>query len=200
MNHILHKLAIVASAAMIIHLSACEFLDEVCESEAPSVKVGQIYVDTYEASRVNATAQTQGVGISLACNYANTLPWNNVSYEDARNACLDAGKRLCTKDEWMSACGTAFPYGTGYKSGSCNDGGTIMATGSKSSCKSSSGTFDMSGNLYEWVEGGYLMGGSYNSEKEELSCTSAKQISDPVSYTPTPSIGFRCCKDASTLF
>ena len=199
MNSILHKLALVASLAMILPVAACELLDEACENEAPSVKVGQVYVDTYEASRVNATAQTQGVGITQACNYANTLPWNNVTYEDARNACLDAGKRLCTKDEWIAACGTAFPYGAGYKAGTCNDSGSIAATGSKTGCKSSVGAFDMSGNLYEWAEGGYLMGGSYNTEKEELSCTSAKQISDPVSYTPTPSVGFRCCKDASTL-
>ena len=107
MNPVFTKLAVLISAIILISLSACDF-DEVCEAEAPAIKVGQVLVDSYEASRVNATAETTGTGITIACNYAQTIPWFNATYEDARNACLDAGKRLCTKEEWVAACGSGY--------------------------------------------------------------------------------------------
>lgn len=180
-------------------ISGCLF-DEQCETEAQSIKIGQVYIDKYEASRVNATAETQGTGISLACNYAQTLPWTSVTYEDAKNACLDAGKRLCTKEEWMSACGTAYPYGSSHQAGTCNDStsdeGSVLPAGSKSGCKSSAGVFDMSGNVREWVEEGLLMGGSYNSDKNDSKCSAFMQVNIN-SYVPTPGDGFRCCQDVS---
>lgn len=176
--------------------------DEVCEAEAESIVIGDVRVDKYEASRANATDETQGTGLTLACNYARSIPWTSVTFEDARNACLEAGKRLCTKEEWMAACGTAYPYGSSYQSGTCNDSGVAgetLATGSKTGCKSSKGIFDMSGNAREWVESGELMGGSFNSERDELRCTDSKKPSDPLTYVPTPGDGFRCCQDLPTL-
>jgi hypothetical protein len=51
-------------------------------------------------------------------------PNGYVSGKYARAACENAGKRLCTHDEWMSACrgsaGRQFPYGDAYKQGACN--------------------------------------------------------------------------------
>lgn len=42
----------------------------------------------------------------------------------AEQACLNAGKRLCTEDEWETACrgetGEPFPYGSEYRAGECN--------------------------------------------------------------------------------
>lgn len=42
----------------------------------------------------------------------------------ARDACVNAGKRLCSLDEWQTACrgeqGRKFPYGDEYKPGVCN--------------------------------------------------------------------------------
>ncbi len=42
----------------------------------------------------------------------------------ARDACVNAGKRLCSLDEWQTACrgeqGRKFPYGDEYKPGACN--------------------------------------------------------------------------------
>jgi sulfatase modifying factor 1 len=39
-------------------------------------------------------------------------------------ACAQAGKRLCTTEEWRTACrgerGTKFPYGPAYQEGTCN--------------------------------------------------------------------------------
>ena len=185
--------------------TACLF-DESCGVEAKSVLVpsatGDFYIDAYEASRANATDLTAGTGTSLACNYSKTVPWSNVAYDDARIACLDAGKRLCTKDEWQTACGTYFPYGEQYQAGTCHLATDDMepgVTGSFSGCKTSSGIYDMSGNVAEWVEGGFLMGGTYASNSSEGACSAAKQVHDYLNYVPDISVGFRCCAYASAI-
>ena len=201
-NHRTMCLLLAVSLSLSFLVSGCEF-DEACESEAQEIFMasGNYYIDAYEASRANATAMTQGTGLTLACNYVGAVPWGNVTYEDARNACLDAGKRLCTADEWRAACGQNFPYGSSFQSASCVSGTIESAvTGSKSTCRSESGVYDMSGNLREWVEGGILMGGAYTSTgADELSCTTAVQINDPLSYTPNAGDGFRCCRDVGLL-
>ena len=180
-------------------------MDNVCESnEAPMVQLnspdGAFLIDAYEASRSNATASTEGNGVTLACNYRGTIPWGNVTYEDARNACMDAGKRLCTKAEWMAACGQVYPYGGSYADGKCTgpNANESSATGAKSSCKTSSGIFDMSGNVREWVEGGTLMGGAYNSTTaDELKCGAAQSPQNYDTYSPNRGDGFRCCQDVA---
>ena len=174
-------------------LLSCE-MDETCDySEADMVSVqsasGPFRIDAYEASRGNATADTQGTGVTLACNYRNAMPWSSISYEDARNACLDAGKRLCTKEEWQAAC-------EGTQTG-CNLNGDLMAeahaSGASASCRSKVGAYDMVGNLREWVEGGFLMGGSYLDAT--ASCATSLQSANV--YGPsTEEVGFRCCEDA----
>lgn len=51
-------------------------------------------------------------------------PSGYVSGERAQRACTNAGKRLCTLDEWRTACrgeqDRQFPYGTEHEQGRCN--------------------------------------------------------------------------------
>ena len=188
----------------VMSMAGCGLLDDECASDAGEIRVasadGDFYIDKYEASRANATSATMGTGVTAACNMAATVPWGNVTYEDAKNACLDAGKRLCTREEWMAACGANYPYGSSYQKGVCNDGGTESSvSGGHSGCLTSSGIYDMSGNLREWVEGGILMGGGYLSGSTELTCNSGKTISDPLSYSPSQADRFSCCRDVSIL-
>jgi len=71
----------------------------------------------------------------------------------ANQACLLSGKRLLTNREWQgAAAGTPDP-GTDNGSTDCNTGKTHKPTntGSRSSCKSAWGVFDMVGNVDEWV-------------------------------------------------
>ena len=182
-------------------LTSCD-LEEQCENEAEQIRIvpatgSAFLIDKYEASRSNATSATSGVGVTLACNLPNAIPWGNVTYEDARNACLDAGKRLCTREEWMAACGAQlFPYGPVFDASACPSSVESMPTGSHPKCSTKEGVFDMSGNLREWVEGGLLMGGSYSSSQAELQCDAYKTVgNDPLAYTPTAGDGFRCCQD-----
>ena len=65
-------------------------LEEVCENEAQQVRItpstgSAFLIDKFEASRTNATAQTAGTGVTMACNLQNTSPWGNVTNYDARN-------------------------------------------------------------------------------------------------------------------
>jgi formylglycine-generating enzyme len=63
----------------------------------------------------------------LATSLRGVTPQAYISGEEARTACLNAGKRLCGRREWRSACkgqpGATFPYGADRKALACNDHG-----------------------------------------------------------------------------
>ncbi len=54
----------------------------------------------------------------------NQIPNAYISGVVAENVCKNAGKRLCTEEEWVTACkgenNTKFPYGDEYEEGVCN--------------------------------------------------------------------------------
>lgn len=60
----------------------------------------------------------------MALSKPGKLPSAYVDGNTAARACERAGKRLCTTDEWTTACrgqqGRAFPYGDRYEHGACN--------------------------------------------------------------------------------
>lgn len=59
-----------------------------------------------------------------ALSRARVTPNGYVSGLVAREACSNAGKRLCAPDEWIAACRgerpRPFPYGPAYEPGACN--------------------------------------------------------------------------------
>jgi sulfatase modifying factor 1 len=59
-----------------------------------------------------------------AVSRASVVPQAYLSYHQAKKACENAHKRLCSKDEWVTACrgqkGTQFPYGDSFRAGRCN--------------------------------------------------------------------------------
>lgn len=60
-----------------------------------------------------------------AVSRPGVIPQGYISGEQAARACAASGKRLCSADEWESACRgprqTQFPYGDERKSRVCND-------------------------------------------------------------------------------
>jgi formylglycine-generating enzyme required for sulfatase activity len=177
--------------------------------------VGAICIDRYEASRPDATSTWMGVDTSAPRSRAGVLPWMEASHDAASAACATVGKRLCAPDEWQAACqgpdGTVYPYGNTYEAATCNGidtqcdcdppyagcyyacGGTYgpMATGSLAGCVNEYGLHDMSGNLWEHVEGSgstALRGGAYNCGDS----TSNHMCSFTPGWMPS-ALGFRCC-------
>jgi len=79
-----------------------------------------------------------------------------VSWFQANLACRFSGKRLLRNDEWQAAAqGTPTP-GTDNQTTDCNVGlgglgDHAVNAGSRSSCQSTLGVFDMVGNVEEWV-------------------------------------------------
>lgn len=99
---------------------------------AGMVKVSTFCIDKYEASLV----QMDGKPWSPYCDpklhnvqvkavsLANAVPQSNINQIQAKAACENAGKRLCTDEEWSRACqgaqGNLYPYGSTQDSSACN--------------------------------------------------------------------------------
>jgi hypothetical protein len=132
-------------------------------------------------------------------NVQGRLPRTSISWVEAKIACIDAGKRLCTRREWESACrngsGSTYPYGNTYDKNRCpTEGRRAWKTGTFTKCMSG-GIADMVGNVWEWVEDKeedypFMMGGSYRDGKD-ANCGLAMPGS---LSTRTEDVGFRCCK------
>ncbi|MEZ4461179.1 MAG: SUMF1/EgtB/PvdO family nonheme iron enzyme [bacterium] len=125
-------------------------------------------------------------------------PKTRVNWFEAKKLCAASGKRLCTLTEWKGACGSKYPYGSTFNADSCNtadeDGfeRSLAKAGASKSCRSRSGTYDMSGNVHEWVEEKRIAGGSYESDEDVASC---RYSSAKAPGSSAADIGFRCCAD-----
>ncbi len=152
-----------------------------------------------------------GVGASepqsfalYACSLLDTIPSRELTFWQAKQACENAGKRLCTQAEWQGSCegdpATAYPYGDEYVDMTCNglDYGTgaVLVSASAMLCFTSQAVYDLSGNVEEWVSNPVqTCGGSYNSISTGLMCSSCYDRS----VTATDATrGFRCCADPAT--
>jgi hypothetical protein len=107
-----------------------------CPAGMSSV-LGRFCIDRYEASLIdilpgNKTrhhSPFKGVdGLKVkAVSKKGVTPQAYISRDEAAGACEAAGKRLCTDDEWITACKgkkpTQYPYGDDHKDGYCNDAG-----------------------------------------------------------------------------
>lgn len=159
-------------------------------------RAGAACVDRYEASLVLPDGRTPypfnrpvHEGSVSARNAPGVFPQGHINQIQAERACRNAGKRLCTKEEWQAACrgpgNAVFPYGDEYRPGYCNTRavhppgalfgldyrnrlndprlnlfpGGLARTGSHRRCSSEYGVFDMVGNLHEWVSDRIALGG-----------------------------------------
>ncbi len=187
-------------------------------------------MDKYEAARIDADSAFMGYQRALGASRQGVLPWEGLDYTTARTACESKGKRLCEPSEWRLACSgpnnSFYCYGDEYMAGTCNSIDSycdsiyngcfndcydcypyhVAPTGSFPACVSFWGVYDLCGNLWEWVDSGYvytetdsipiaaqLRGGAYNcgmpgAPVYMLSC-------DYNGGAYRPASGFRCCHD-----
>ncbi|MDR0330546.1 MAG: SUMF1/EgtB/PvdO family nonheme iron enzyme [Chitinispirillales bacterium] len=166
----------------------------ICPSDMVMVAKGKYCIDKYEWP-----------------NQRGAVPFTNVSWHEADNACESAGKRLCTPDEWKRSCrngndykpadGHSYPYGADFDDSKCNTIGNpksknaLMASGALGECAGALGVFDMSGNAAEWTSSygasAQAFGGFYQSGEEESGCEASVTLDKDKKYLYA---GFRCCK------
>lgn len=69
------------------------------------VQIGAaLWVYQYEASRPDADGTANGSLTTRACSRKDVMPWVNVTYTEAADACAAAGMTLCTASAWQDAC------------------------------------------------------------------------------------------------
>lgn len=204
---------------------------DLCAQElmvAITLDSGRIYcIDRFEAALEgsvlgNVRQGTDDVDRSLdgstsarATVGLQTQPRAQISWYQARAACENAGKRLCTLEEWERACrGPAFliyPYGDEVDDEACNGffknaGEGPVLTGSLDTCGSAEGVYDLSGNLAEWtfdsvprvpgeetLNDRAVRGGSFRSNFSALRCVGDEFHEPP--DTVNDALGFRCCAE-----
>jgi len=89
----------------------------------------------------------------IAASLPGVTPSAYITWFQANIACVEAGKRLPSNKQWqMAVTGSPDPGGDNGTT-DCNTASAFaaVATGSRSSCVSAFGAYDMVGNLDEWV-------------------------------------------------
>ncbi len=104
--------------------------DMVFVPAAPALGVSEPFcMDSYEASRADATAVGMGGDINKAVSQPGVIPWytnpiNATVFEQMQAACQAAGKRICAKEEFYSACSEAgqnsYVFGDVFDRETCN--------------------------------------------------------------------------------
>ncbi|MEC7983766.1 MAG: thioredoxin domain-containing protein [Myxococcota bacterium] len=178
---------------------------------------------TISMSELAFEIQTFEAGLKdgVAVSGKHVIPATRMSWFAAKDACEKANMRLCTEQEWLSACqgayaqdddsdasfaddlveGTSYPYGDFYNPNLCwtaKDRSKFrpVYTGEMPGCVTPQGVYDLAGNVEEWVgdtpENAVLMGGAYDTPKEKARCYRANNTFGP-GYS-NKRTGFRCCK------
>ncbi|MBI3813439.1 MAG: SUMF1/EgtB/PvdO family nonheme iron enzyme [Nitrospinae bacterium] len=167
------------------------------------IELGDFYIDKYEVT--NAQYKKFRPEHEIPDGKENH-PVADISYFDAEDYCKSAGKRIPTSEEWEKAArgtdGRAYPWGDKFDSKKANTseggkGGTVKV-GSYEGGKSPYGAYDMSGNVWEWVDAWdskkqyrVARGGSY-FEGDDMNRTTSSLMSIPDDIHEY--IGFRCAK------
>jgi len=165
-------------------------------------------------------------------NRAGEKPTVTMTFSEAAELCAAEGKRLCTADEWTQACEgpkhLPYPYGFQRDEAACNHDKPYRIpddnayqnpetraaevarvdqsepSGSRATCVSSYGVFDMTGNVDEWVinESGSVNGPEFKSGLKGGYWGPVRNRCRPITTDHNNwhhgyQIGFRCCSNPS---
>lgn len=128
----------------------------------------------------------------LALARPDMEPWVNISQNLAAAACLKSGKRLATNREWYRAALGTPDKDNNWEASSCqvdkNWGNQPGKTGSGADCISYSGTYDMIGNVWEWIDASIVDGFHENKKLPEQGFVQAIDEKDafPSDTNPEP--------------
>jgi hypothetical protein len=112
--------------------NACLPDEEARTADCPAgmVLISTFCIDRFEASIAgHSPYHPPSAPIGRAVSKRDAVPQGNISQVDASAACVAAGKRLCSDDEWLRACrgpaNTTYPYGATRQPGVCNDARSV---------------------------------------------------------------------------
>lgn len=170
-------------------------------------------IDTFESALTDEGRATSGV---------HAIPATRMSWFAARDACESAGKRMCTEQEWITACqgaaavdddgdgqfaddmieGRVYPYGDLHERPRCwsardSQKERPVYTGEMPGCVGPDGVYDLVGNVEEWVgsspETAVLLGGSWDTRDDKARCYRRNDTYG--AGFANRRTGFRCCAD-----
>jgi formylglycine-generating enzyme required for sulfatase activity len=165
------------------------FRGEACDdgtSGDEMVRVGGICVDKYEASVWNAREGGEPLGSDkpipcspngaecrnkiFARSVRGAMPAVSITWFQASMACANVNKRLLSNAQWQQSA-----LGTSDDPAVCNTKGPARRPTGTSACISSTGVYDMVGNVSEWVadwtqansrnDGGEISTSEYGSDR-----------------------------------
>ena len=145
-----------------------------------------------------------------ACSIEGIIPSQYMSWFQAKRACENSGKELCSLEVWRHACSKGgrktYPYGDAYDPKSCNgveyqNSDAVIKTGSAGECEGGfTGLFDMSGNLAEYLNAfrdgaaEVILAGGYSALSDrQLKCESTITDFPETSLDSCWQHGVRCC-------
>ena len=150
-------------------------------------KLGGFCIDNYEASMPSANSTAMGnptnvtnrnaPGSMVAVSQSGVVPWVGISANSARTACTNAGKHLCTSEEWLAGAninGAFYDLPTGAATASVIPSGASDATG----CN----TYEAADCDGMSMNGSYVIGtgGDACNTGNKTSCKSAEGVYDMV--------------------
>jgi serine/threonine protein kinase len=136
-------------------------------------------------------------------NLLDAPPRHGVTFDEAAKLCADAGKRLCSADEFEKACkgplNKVYGYGDTWDADFCGNGiEGVHPSGQLRDCKSAWSVYDIAGNFREWTSTmrgenrALVKGGLAQAAVRGTRCAFS---SDESTAFSDDSISFRCCRD-----